>query len=252
MSSRAAALRAGTSRRRPTFFSVVGELLITAGLFVLLFVAWELWWTDIQADREQDHIREQVISDWEPDPGFQGEDIDPAVPAEVAEGSGAWGILYVPRLGEEWSVPIADGVSLDVINDGVVGRYPSSPRPGEDGNLAVAGHRQTNGSILWDMDQVVPGDTMYVQTANGWWVYETVQNHIVMPSAVEVLDPDPMNPGGPVNGQWLTVTTCHPLYTTRERMVTHAQFVDFVPLSDGAPSEIATAAAGNETPAEVG
>ena len=31
----------------------IGELLITVGLLLLLFVAWQLWWTDVTANREQ-------------------------------------------------------------------------------------------------------------------------------------------------------------------------------------------------------
>src|SRR5690625_7411903 len=83
------------------------------------------------------------------------------------------------------------------------------------------------------------GDRIYLQTANGWWVYETRQVHIVEPSAVEVLDPNPMDPGGSADGQWLTLTTCHPPYTTLERMITHAEQADFVPLHEGPPAEIA-------------
>ncbi|AXR74430.1 class E sortase [Auritidibacter ignavus] len=230
---------------KPTVVSVLGELLVTAGVFLLLFVVWELYWTNLDANRQADAHQQQVIDDFQRnyDGMFTGDGPDPAVPAEVGDGAEAWGILYVPRLGSDWSSPVLDGVSPEVIDQGVLGRYPDSPRPGEEGNLAMAAHRQTHGSILWDMDQVVEGDRMYLQTANGWWVYEVKQNHIVLPTAIEVLDPNPLDPGGPASGQWLTITTCHPLYTTRERMVTHAEKVEFVPLADGPPEEIAEVAA---------
>ncbi|MGO1183898.1 MAG: class E sortase [Micrococcaceae bacterium] len=241
---RARSRRGRRPRPRPTVLSVMGELLITVGVFLLLFVAWELWWTDVTAGREQDTVRQEVVQQWQPDADYDGEGADPA----VVDGSGAWGFLYVPRLGAEWSVPVADGVGSEVIDRGLMGRYSTASLPGEEGNLSLAGHRQTHGSILWDLDQVVPGDLMYVQTANGWWVYRTVQNHIVAPTQTEVLDPNPLDPGGPAAGRWLTLTTCHPLFSTRERMITHAEYVSFVPSSQGPPAEIADAVAKNGTP----
>lgn len=227
-------------RRGVTPLSVVGELLITVGALLMLYVVWELWWTNIQAGQEQQAMRDEVVSQFEEeaDEDYDGTAIDTTVP-EFDESGPGWGVLYVPRLGEDFSVPVTDGVGNDVIDHGVLGRYPDSAGPGEEGNMSFAGHRQTHGSILWDMDQVVPGDKMYVETANGWWIYETAQNHIVTPSDISVLDPNPMNPGTEADGQWLTITTCHPLFSTRERMVTHAEMVEFVPRDAGAPEAIA-------------
>lgn len=235
--------RHGTKKRRPappTLLGVLGELLITAGIFVLLFVVWELYWTNLGANREAEAHRDTMSEafDQDYDPGFDGSGPDPAVPAEVATGD-AWGMLYIPRFGSDYSVPVLDGTGEE-IDSAVLGRYATSPRPGEDGNLALAGHRQTYGAVLWDMDQLQEGDRLYLQTANGWWVYETRMVHIVDPSDVEVLAPNPMEPDATEpDGQWLTLTTCHPPYTVLERMITHAELVDFVPMADGAPAEIA-------------
>jgi len=221
---------------RPTFIGVLGELLITAGLFVLLFVVWELYWTNLGANREAEAHQENLTQQFDENySGFDGSGPDPAVPGTPGE---AWGLLYIPRFGPDYSVPVLDGTGPE-IDSAVLGRYDISPGPGEPGNLALAGHRQTYGAVLWDMDTLQEGDRIYLQTANGWWVYETRQVHIVEPSAVEVLDPNPMDPGGSADGQWLTLTTCHPPYTTLERMITHAEQVDFVPLNEGPPAEIA-------------
>lgn len=226
---------------RPTFLGVLGELLITAGLFVLLFVVWELYWTNLGANREAQAHRDTMAEAFEQNyTGFDGSGPDPAVPEDVSPGDDAWGMLYIPRFGTDYSVPVLDGTGPE-IDSAVLGRYETSPRPGEDGNLGLAGHRQTYGAVLWDMDTLQEGDRIYLQTANGWWVYETRQVHIVDPSATEVLDPNPMDPGGPADGQWLTLTTCHPPYTVLERMITHAEKVDFVPLHEGPPEEIADA-----------
>lgn len=221
---------------RPTFLGVIGELLITAGVFVLLFVVWELYWTNLGANREAATHRDTMAETFNQHyTGFDGDGADPAVSAVPGE---AWGLLYIPRFGADYTVPVLDGTGPE-IDSAVLGRYDNSPAPGEEGNLALAGHRQTYGAVLWDMDALQDGDRMYLQTANGWWVYETRKVHIVLPSDVEVLDPNPLDPGGPASGNWLTLTTCHPPYTVRERMITHAEQVDFVPLHEGAPAEIA-------------
>lgn len=221
---------------RPTFLGVVGELLITAGLFVLLFVVWELYWTNLGANREAQEHREVMAESFSRNyTGFDGDGADPAVTSVPGE---AWGLLYIPRFGADYTVPVLDGTGPE-IDSAVLGRYDNSPVPGAEGNLALAGHRQTYGAVLWDMDTLQNGDRLYLQTANGWWVYETRKVHIVLPSDVEVLDPNPLDPGGPASGSWLTLTTCHPPYTVRERMITHAEQVDFVPLHEGPPAEIA-------------
>ena len=54
---------------------ILGELLITAGFILLLFVAWQLWWTNIAADRSQAQavdslVKEfgesRTVTDWDP------------------------------------------------------------------------------------------------------------------------------------------------------------------------------------------
>src|SRR5699024_1952167 len=235
--------RVATRQRRPprpTLLCVAGELRHTAGLLVLRFVVSELYWTNLGANREAPAHRDTIAEpfDGQRDAGFDGSGPDPAVPEDVTTGD-PWGMLYVPRFGPDYAVPVLDGTGEE-IDSAVLGRYDSSPRPGEEGNLALAGHRQTYGAVLWDMDQLQDGDRLYLQTANGWWVYETRQVHIVQPTDIEVLAPNPMDPASAEpEGQWLTLTTCHPPYTVLERMITHAELIEFVPRDDGAPEEIA-------------
>ena len=44
--------------------SVFGELLITAGLILGLFVVYSLWWTNVLADREAGKQADKVRDDW--------------------------------------------------------------------------------------------------------------------------------------------------------------------------------------------
>ena len=59
---------------------------------------------------------------------------------------------------------------------------------------AVAGHRQTHGAVLDNIDTLVPGDRIYVQTREGYYVYRYRSSDIVLPSATEVLLPVPAQP----------------------------------------------------------
>lgn len=70
----------GRGRRRPgriaaQAVSVLGELLITAGLVMGLFVVYSLWWTNVVADRAADKQAEKVRDDWAQDRvGGSGQD----------------------------------------------------------------------------------------------------------------------------------------------------------------------------------
>ena len=144
----------------------------------------------------------------------------------------------MPRFGADYSVPVLDGTERNQLR--CTGPVFHITTPGPRRQPSLAGHRQTYGAVLWDMDQLTEGDRLYLQTANGWWVYETRKVHIVDPSDTDVLNPNPMDPAtAEPDGQWLTLTTCHPPYTVLQRMITHAEFVEFVPLADGPPAELA-------------
>ncbi|MDY6051816.1 MAG: class E sortase [Rothia sp. (in: high G+C Gram-positive bacteria)] len=242
----------------------MGELLITAGLILLLFVAWQLWWTNIDANRTQQEAVDSLIQEFNsahpaptvtddksqgaesvPEPAIP--DYDPANPpvaAPPAYGQ-AYGVVYIPRLGQNYARPLAEGVGPDVLDTLGLGRYPTSQMPGEYGNLALAGHRQTNGAVLDHIDLLKEGDKIYVRTAEGYYTYQVYASKIVLPSQVEVIAPNPDNPQAPAheaNRRLLTLTSCHPRYGDTERYIVHAEFVSWQPAEARAPQEIAAIA----------
>jgi LPXTG-site transpeptidase (sortase) family protein len=106
--------------------------------------------------------------------------------------------------------------------------------PGERGNVAIAGHRVGRGSPFLDLDELAAGDPLVVETREAWYVYRVLDGgtgipgrEIVRPADVEVISPVP---GGPADaapeGAYLTLTTCHPEYSTRQRLVVHAVLTD--------------------------
>ncbi|MER2133682.1 MAG: class E sortase [Arthrobacter sp.] len=224
---------------------VMGELLITLGLILVLFVVWELWWTNIEADRKQEAAMEQLYAGFEPAPEAPAADAgpgnhgDPAVlPAPDAEGT-TFAAIYIPRFGAEHARPVTQGVGTAVLDKLGLGHYPESAMPGEVGNFALAGHRQTHGQVLDAVDTLVPGDRIYVQTAQGYYTYVYRNSQIVLPDRVDVLAPVPTQPGAEPQERILTLTTCNPRFGSEERFISYAVLDSWQPASAGPPEEIA-------------
>ena len=117
------------------------------------------------------------------------------MPVGTAPAHGAAiGVIYVPRFGAEYSRPIIEGTSSDVIDTLGLGRYADTAMPGAVGNFAVAGHRQTRGAVLDNIHTLVPGDKIYVQTADGFYTYVFRNQEIVLPDRTDVILPVPRSP----------------------------------------------------------
>lgn len=197
---------------------VLGELLLTAGVLVLLYVAYVLWGTGIQTERAQDDLREQIEATWDTnEPEIAG--TAPAEAIEQIDLGDAFGMLRIPKLGEDWEWVVVDDVDLGSLARGP-GHYPDSALPGELGNLSIAGHRSGHGAPFHDLDKVEVGDTVEIQTADGVWTYtfDTAPT-VINPSDVWVIDPVP---GAAADAEpterRITLTTCHPRYGSSQRM----------------------------------
>ena len=157
---------------------IIGELLITAGIVLLLFVAWQLWWTNVASDARQSEVVKNFARELAgpvtpapvPSPGGSAAasgtaDYGAPAVARAPGHGGTIGIMYIPRFGENYTRPIVEGTS-----GGRAGHpWPGPLRraramPGAVGNFAVAGHRQTHGAVLDNIHTLVPGDKIYVQT----------------------------------------------------------------------------------------
>ena len=125
--------------------------------------------------------------------------------------------LYIPKLDKHWVV--VQGVSPADIRY-APGHYPDTAMPGEIGNFSMAGHRTK--AIFWDIDKLVAGDPIVVETADTWFVYKVTGHEIVKPTAVEVVAPVPDQPGTTPTQALLTLTTCNPKFNNYQRLVVHA------------------------------
>jgi sortase A len=242
----AAAPAAGVVILRGTI-QVVGELLITAGIILLLFVAWQLWWTNVESDAKQSEVIKEFAQDLgaaaptAPDAPAAAapEDFGPPVVSAAPGHAGTIGIMYIPRFGESYTRPIVQGTTGDVLDTLGLGHYTNTAMPGAVGNFAVAGHRQTHGAVLDNIHTLVPGDRIYVQTKDGYYVYVFRNNQIVMPSRTDVLEPVPTLPGVTPTESFLTMTSCNPRFGAEERIIAYALLDSWRPASAGPPAEIA-------------
>jgi len=184
-----------------------GRVLISAGVLILLFVGYQLWGTGIAEARSQ----RSLMGDFElprPASTTPGTTAPPVTaPPPVPDGE-AIAVIRIPKLGVEKAV--VEGVALGDLKKGP-GHYRDTPLPGQPGNSAIAGHRTTYGAPFYRLDELEPGDRITVATRQGTFDYEVREQKVVRPSEVSVLDPTPDNR--------LTLTTCHPRFSARQRLI---------------------------------
>ncbi|GAA4911158.1 class E sortase [Streptomyces coeruleoprunus] len=196
--------------------SVFGELLITAGVLMGLFVVYSLWWTNVLADREA---------------GKQGDQVRDAWAAEQGPGAldtkGGLGFLHVPAM-DNGEVLVKKGTSPDVLNHGVAGYYTDpvkSALPGDrTGNFTLAAHRDGHGAKFHNIHKLKFGDSIVFETKDTWYVYKVYKT---LPQTskfnVEVLQPVPEQSGVSKPGRYITLTTCTPILTSDYRYIVWGQ-----------------------------
>jgi len=227
--SAASALRAGAR--------ALGDLFITVGLVLLLFVAYQLVWTNVEAGRAQNQVADAIRDQWERPRGGTGSTVDMGN-LDFGEG---FAFMRIPRLGADYSVPVVEGVQLDDLARGV-GHYRRTAGPGEVGNFAVAGHRATNGEPFARLDRMRKGDVVVTETRDAWFTYVVDRTRIVLPSDTWVIDPVPGKPRAEPTEALLTLTTCNPRWASTERLIVFAHLEEERPKSAGPPPVLAKGA----------
>jgi sortase A len=243
-----------TRRKKFSVIGLIGELLITAGVLVFLFLGWQLWLNDIIVGGQQDKASTDLAKSWvatqpsppiassaPPDAPDYGNPVVPAVQANAKP----FAVMYVPRFGSDYVRTIAEGVgAADVLDKGIVGHYPKSQMPGDIGNFAVAAHRTTHGAPFHLIATLRVGDKIYIQTADGYITYDFRGLEYVRPTAISVIDPVPQNPNVKPTDRIMTLTSCNPMFSASERIIGYAVFDSWQPTSAGPPAAIAAAVKG--------
>jgi len=216
----------------------LGEVFITLGLLLLLFVAWQLWWTDVTANRTQATTIQALEKGFGPaglpERGVPRETDPLATLTKVPFGK-AFAIVRIPRFGSDYARPVLQGTDHDTLTKGM-GHYAGTVFPGQVGNFALAGHRTTYGRPLHNIDLLQKGDIIVVETKASYVVYAVARHVIVTPDHVEVIAPVPQHPGVRPTQAWMTMTACHPKFSARERYVVFARLVKSIPRASGLPA----------------
>lgn len=227
--------------------------MVWSGLLTLGAVGYQLFVTDIINDRVQEDARQELAVEME----VAREELEEPIVVETqppqagVEPSGSTvsteRVEYFSEQADEEGTPFAEmripsiGVE-QVLFEGVTpatlrlgpGHMPWTPLPGQPGNAVISGHRTTYGAPFYDLDALAPGDVIEIDTVIGTHVYTVREQVIVSPTDVWVTEPR--------QGAWLTLTTCHPRFSARERLIIFAEltsgpnleYVDFMDSAVGA------------------
>jgi sortase A len=236
----------------------IGKGLITLGLLMFAFVAYQLWGTGIQTAQAQDDLAGQFqhalqatttiatttsatpTTSTTPSAGdVPGTTVVattstvPTAPADVVPDGEAVARMVIPKIGLDWYV--VEGVSLGDLAKGP-GHFHETPMPGQLGNAAIAGHRTTHGAPFYDLDRLAAGDPITITTKVGTYTYRVTGTEVVSPTEYAKVIPttDP-------SVATLTLATCNPRFSTSQRLIVHALLVPeqsgqvFAPAPAGEP-----------------
>jgi len=218
---------------RARWLGRVGVLLVVAGLAVGAYVGWQVWGTNVVAQRTHRALVEEVESSWARAAEGSGSD---AEPVDTDHGRVS-AVVRIPRFGDDYAVPVLEGTDDAALAAGF-GRFTQAAEAGARGNFALAAHRITHGEPLRAMPELRPGDEVVVET--GRWTYtyvlDTGGDDLTVPfTAGWVLDDVPENPAGGVQPEQepgqrlLTLTTCSELFHTDDRLVAFGHLVSRAP-----------------------
>jgi sortase A len=209
---------------------VFGELLLTAGVLIMLFLGWQLWFNDIVVSSGQ---RDQALENsrsWATAAPAPAPEATPDPTAAPSPDATDFGNIYIPRFGPDYVVPVATGVGLaSVLNHGKIGHYRETQMPGQVGNFAVAAHRTTYGKPFNQITDLRVGDAIVVETRDGWYTYRFRTLEYVKPTGVDVLNAVPQAPDAQPGDRILTMTSCNPLFSAAERVIAYSVFDSWTP-----------------------
>lgn len=246
--------------------TVIGELLLTVGIVLFLFVGYEAYWTNIKSGQMQAERETALDEQW-------AQPVNPRSQVDVPLGD-AFARMFIPSFGNDYRYAILSGTTDAVLEAGP-GHYVDTQMPGEAGNFAIAGHRVGKGAPFNDLGLLNTCDAIVIETASTWEIYRLLPTEddtrdrataaaecfdaavvervatgdyasvqglfITTPDDIQAISP---LPGTPNNGvaegllPTITLTTCHPQFSNAERMIVHGVHVRSQPKSEGEPVEL--------------
>lgn len=190
-----------------------GLSLITLGVVVLLFLAYQLFGTDITEHNSQEKLKKEFNAAITTQPGgTSGSKTTSTTNPNLYNPNSqtiAIGHLVIPKAGV--NAYLVQGTAEQNLKQGP-GHYPNTPLPGQAGNAAIAGHRTTYGHPFYNLQALSAGDPIYITMLSGiTYTYKVAYSEVVKPSDISVL--------APTSDSRLTLTTCNPRYSASTRLV---------------------------------
>lgn len=200
--------------------SVLISLLFVAGAGMFTYP----FFTDLYTNQVvQERLSDQFVEQFE---NTEIETFD-QWQATVEEGR-ALTKIALPSIGVETLV--VEGTSAEALRAGA-GHYPNTPLPGQEGNVAIAGHRTTYGRPFNQLDRIAEGDAVWLITPVGEYEYRATSPPDGYAPLNENDAPFVTNPKdwqiiAPTNSATLTLTSCHPKGSAAQRIVLRAELVE--------------------------
>ena len=212
-------------------------VLVLGGTAMLGYAGWEYYGTDVLSRRQHAELRDELRARWAyPDVAAV---LGPQ--AAVTSLGTADALVRIPRFGEDYEMPLIEGVRGEDLAAGI-GHFPGT-EPGQIGNVALAANRVTNGEPFGDLSSLRPGDEVIVETEGATYTYvmDTEPDDLVVSFADGwVLDPVPVPPAGQAppgmpalssaaaSTALITLTSCSELFHSDERLVAFGHLVSTV------------------------
>jgi sortase A len=186
------------TRTQKALMGVMAAVLVLGGLGVMFYPQL----TDARFAFEQWQMDASAVES-----GLEVEDAD-----GISLPNGTVARIEIPAIGVV--AYVVEGTGAKQLNRGP-GHYPATPLPGEHGNASIAGHRTMYGHVFHDLNKLDEGDVIHTGTALHTATYRVEKVRVVDDSAVEVV--------APTDDDRLTLTTCHPIGSARQRLVVIAK-----------------------------
>ena len=208
----------------------LGKFLISAGVGVLLFVAWVLYGTGLYTAGIQNEMSENfdALPNFNVASGLNGppRNFNPGPGDPVFR-------MKIPKinLNDGKGFMVVEGVDAESLRRGP-GHYPSCRKgfadplctgfpaawPGEKGRVIISGHRTTYLQPFFDIDKLSKGDEIFIETRWGDFTYVVYKQQVVAPD-------DPTIVIRKQDARELVLTTCNPRFSAATRLITFARMV---------------------------
>ncbi|HEX2259519.1 MAG TPA: class E sortase [Actinomycetota bacterium] len=177
---------------------MIGRSFIGLGVLILLFLGYQMFGTNFITGREQKALASDLATKWEVENQAH---VKPDLGGGVA-------LIKIPKIGVDRVV--VEGVEVEHLKKGP-GHYPETALPGQLGNMVISGHRTTYGAPFYRLDELRVGDEIAIVDAVGSYQYKVTETKIVRPTDLGVIAPS--------SDARLTLTTCHPRFSARQRLI---------------------------------